>query len=310
MYCLQQTLRNVVSFCICLVCVWGGMISYAQENTGEPAAMPAAEEEVPSVVVPQESVIPYGGACFVNYGFTLTVHAGARYTYVDKARGRWNSTTTEGSFVDFRSELGLDRSATSFLVGASLSLDGWRLQFDYSLAEFEGDENLAGNLTIRGTTFAQNTNLDTSFEFTSYRWVLGYTIFANLHWGIGFDMEFELLKIHSRFAGTEAITGNAATQGLDRYTLLPKPGVHIDFSWTEPLVFTLAVHGLTYKHNERSFNTLNASLTGRWYWSSSFFVFVEGVYDYSKLVSERDDDLDGKFVFQSGLGSVGIGINF
>lgn len=276
--------------------------TYAQELTLD---MYQQEE---TAVEQDNEFRPYG-ACLLNFGFGFALDGGVRHTY-QQITGRFNNKNSSGSNVNLRQDLGVKHDSTQFMIGVMMAWDGWRLRFDYSNAKFDGEKNLLAHTTILGTTFSQDTTLNTDLQIEVWRWLLSYTIFANHHVGLGVDLEIDAFRFDYEFQGTRFSTGTLVTEKDRTVLAVIKPGVHIDFSWTESLVFTFAVNGLIFKYNDVQVAATHVSLGGRWYIIDNFFLFGQGAYEYIK-VDERDkENFDGQILLHSWLASIGVGVHF
>jgi hypothetical protein len=291
----KLTIKNLVFGVICFVLFFASWSS-AQQMT------PGASEDEELMLFPQTDV-PYGGACFLNYGFSFAGNVGVRQTY-QKISGRLNNSTTQGSELDLRKDLGLERSSNDYVLGAELAWSGWRLYFTYSSAQFDSDTTLARDIAINGTTFALGTQLDAEITMEFWRVLLAYTIYANVNFGAGIDLDFEAISLSYSFSN------GTLKEEADRLLPVLRPGFHIDFAFSKPLVFTLGCSGMMIEYKDVKFASAHASFTARWYLGENFFLFGEGTYEYLRADSKRDDHFYGTALFHSWTASAGLGIRF
>ena len=296
-------------FCfVCLSILWGGSFAYGQDVFYE-APPPPPDRYAKTAVEPQEKLIPYGGVCFLNYGFSLDFHAGYRQTY-QRGSGSFNDDDTLGTEINWREDLGLDRYVVGLAVGGGVSWNGFRLGFEYNRAKFEGDRILSAAVTIDSTTYAVSTRLDSEFKLDWYRLTLGATIYSNSKVGFSFDLELDAIEVSYDFRGSDPTTGTLLRESDRRIIPLAKPGFRFDFALSEPVVCTLALNGMFFRHKGVYLESIYTSFTGRWYLNKTIFVFGKAAYDFTKITSQRDDQFDGKLVFQSYFLTFGLGLNF
>lgn len=287
-------MKNWILGVICVVLLLGNSIC-AQDLS--------ATSEDEELLMASQKDLPYGGACFLNYGFSLSGHVGLRQTY-PRISGIFNTSNTKGTKLDLQDDLGVDDYSTDFLVGAEIGWSGLRVHFTYSQAEFSGSKTLTQDVTIDGTTFTVGGKLDSKIDLEFWRVLVSYTVYANVNFGAGFDLEFDAIALDYSFT-----SGTRKEEG-DHLIPLLRPGFHIDFAFSKPLVFTLACNGMMFAYDDVNLATAHASLTARWYVGENFFLFAEGTYEYLRIDSSRNEDFDGQILFHSWTASAGLGVRF
>ena len=263
------------------------------------------EEKIPDT----KEDTPYAGACYLNYGFSLSVKGGFRQTFLS-GEGRFNDNFLIGTQINFRHDLGLDRMANGYVVGGGMNIYGFRLGFEASHGKFLGSAAINQPVTISGTTYAQGTRLRSNIKFDWFRTTIGYNIYANRYFGIGPAFKIDVIKARYEFKGINQANGLEAKERDSFLFALVNPGIQIDFSFSDPLIFTVAAYGIVFDANSVYFEQFYISLTPRYYLSKSVFIFGEVAYEYFHLKSDRSRDFNGNADVHSWFASAGVGITF
>lgn len=293
----KSAIRNLV-FGILLSSLLFGNRLVAEEASNMSGEEPASE------------VIPYSRVCMLNYGFNFDFHLGGKQTF-QRGEGRFNSDNeNDGTLIDLEDDLGLDRSSSNFFIGLDFNIYAFRLSYDYTYSIFDGDRTLQQNVTIDGTTYVAGSELDSSIRMDWNRFILGYSVFTLPNLAFGFDVAFDVIRVKYKFEGTQLTPLVSVTEEDTKYLPVPKIGVHLDFSFADPLVFTLSVNGIDFDQSDIHGTSIYAELNGRWYFGESFFFFLQTAYDYQNIESDRDDRFNGEVKLNTWFLSTGMGFFF
>lgn len=254
-----------------------------------------------------EKEIPYAGACFLNYGFSVGIKGGLRQTHI-KGFASFNTGQTNGNEVDLLDDLDLNPFSNNYMIAFQMHLYGFRFAFDYSSAEFTGNTNLTTNTTILDTVYEANTSLKSKAEIRWYRFMIGYIVYANQYFGIGPSLRIDAIEQSYSFRGVQS--DNIISEKEHITVPVAYPGIQIDFSFANSFVCTFSFYGLYFKATEIHVENAYVSLEPRWYLCENFYIFGECAYEYLKIKSETNNDVSGRIIFHSFFANVGFGLNF
>ena len=265
------------------------------------------EEKIPKI----EEDTPYAGACYLNYGFSMAIKGGFRQSFLT-GEGSFNNDFFTGTRLNFRRDLNLNRVSNSYVVGGNINIYSFRLGFEASHGKFTGTRLLSQSVMIEGTTFGMGTRLRSNIKFDWFRTTIGFNIYADRYFGIGPALKVDVINAKYEFKGLnqDFLTG-IDVKARDSFVFaLVNPGIQVDFSFSNPLVFTLAVYGIVFDASNVYIEQFYVSLSPRYYLSKSFFVFGEVAYEYLHLESGRSRDFNGNVDLHSWFASAGVGVTF
>lgn len=260
---------------------------------------------------PEPKITPDIGACYINNGFSVGIRNGI-YQLRQKGSMQWNSEDTpgNGTKIDLRDDLDLDRYSTNYLFGADLHLYGFRVSFDYTRSHFSGRKELTRQITIDDTIYNAGISLASEVDFHWYKFSVGYTIWANQYIGAGPSLRMDYIKWKYDFRGTDLGTGITQKERESGELGSINPGIHVDFSFVGSFVGTFSIYALVYKQDGFKAEQAHVSFNPRLFLNDSVFLYGEFFYEYTLLEANRKQDLQGELTFHAWAASLGLGIRF
>ena len=193
-----------------------------------------------------------------------------------------------------------------FLLGDRLSL---HCGVDVSIAEFAATTVSGFDWQLGDQYLPAGAAISSLLRYNFYRLHLGYTIYPDPHWGFGFHLCVEYLRLDYAIKG---VSGPMVAQKAgDIELLLPLTGIHFDWLPTERWFLTLSSHRGYSELFDRNYGLIAVTTNIRFFPSPFFYLFVRGEWEFDdfKLTSDRNVDIDVD-LYSTWTMAGGVGIRF
>ncbi|HRO58536.1 MAG TPA: outer membrane beta-barrel protein [Burkholderiaceae bacterium] len=183
-------------------------------------------------------------------------------------------TAATGATLSMEDDLGLrDRKGTPYVLLGTRLGERWRLEFEYYRLRRSGSRILDRDIPWGDQAYSLSTRLDTEFESTVYRLVVGWSFLRSPVAEAGVALGLHATEFELALDGQTAIGSSAsrATDRRDQLVPLPTVGLYGSYALSPHWVLRARLDrlSLSYKEYDGALTNLQAGVDWRFakHWS-------------------------------------------
>ncbi len=237
--------------------------------------------------------LPAGAASAQALDDKAWIQAGLYLPGVDSDFRLDPDSASEGSILDFETDLNLEDRKTLPIISAGLRLGKrWRLGLDYYSLSREGEVSLARDILVGDVTYPAAATVRSGLSSDIYRLTVGYSFVRKSNWDVGVALGAHVTDFAVFVEGNGRVGAQAASAQVRRRELLaplPTIGLYATHQVAKGLTVSARTDFLSLKVGDYKGNLLNAQAGLTYRFTKNFGVGAMYRFVRYRLKVERDD---------------------